>query len=120
MLRPIINSASSARVAPATLRSATSLPPRKTLTRLQAARISPSLWEMKIMERPLRHEAFEGFKQGGGFLRRENRGGFIKHQNFGFPVQGFENLDPLAFANREGGNNCIRVHLQAEFLRQVP
>ena len=65
------------------------------------------------------HKALQGVKQGGRFLRRENRGGFVKNQNPGFPVKSLENFNTLALAHRKRCNNRIRVYFQSKFPRQL-
>ena len=50
------------------------------------------------------------------FGRRQNRSGFIEHQNTGIVVERLENLDPLAFADRQVMHQLLRFHHQAEAL----
>ena len=53
-----------------------------------------------------------------GLLGRQHGGGFVQNQNFGTPVQGFENFQPLPVTHRQISNQRIQGYVQAGRLHQ--
>ena len=55
-----------------------------------------------------------------GFLRRQNRGGFVQNQHLRARAQGLQNLHPLLQANAQIPHHIRRVHFQPVGFRQLP
>ena len=86
------------------------------VTRLQAAMTSPSLCEMKMIDRPLATKRLQRLEQGRGFLRREHRGRFVEDEDAGVAVERLEDLDALALAHRKRSDGRVGIDGQPEVL----
>ena len=56
----------------------------------------------------------QGIKQRVRLLRGQHGGGFIQDQDAGAAVEGFQDFNPLTFADRQIGHFCPLVDRQPE------
>ena len=74
---------------------------------------------MKMMESPSATSSFKHGEEVLGLLRGQNGRRLVEDQDARVPVEGLEDLHPLAYSHREVGDARPRVDLQAVALREL-
>ena len=65
-----------------------------------------------------RHGLAHGSKEVLGLLRGQNGGGLVQNQDARLAVEGFKDLNPLAFADAEAADLCIGIDPQSVVFHQ--
>ena len=68
---------------------------------------------------PTRLEVAEDLEQLERLLRRQHRGRLVEDQDVGLAVERLQDLDPLLLADREVGDQRLRVDLELERRREL-
>ena len=92
---------------PSAARDATVRPARTTVIASATASTSSSLWLMNMHRHTFGGELAERLEQLVDLLRHQHRGGLVEDQDAGAAVEHLEDLDPLAIADAEVGDQRL-------------
>ena len=117
--RPTIRLASSWRVAALGSAAPATRPRRRTTTSSATSRTSLSLWVMKMIVVPVAVRDRMIPNSSSVSNGREHGAGLVEHEDVALAVEGLEDLDPLADADRQVLDPRVRVDAELVLLGQV-